>query len=290
MSSTQYAIIKRFTKMKDLKLKDLVLEHYRKVYEMKVDELTVRVWKPETMGKLPTHAMMTELKRRAYDAHHAHMMNSNLDPDYNTKKVQWATGNPDYGAWDAQLVRRFDPRQMTLDIYFAALLIRPFSQQAQRWYEAHSLVYDPMARLVLMWDSREFDRAHGYDTSYGEYSNQKEFDRFMYSGKRWDGGSEPINDPAFDPSGDALGTVEQGGFVLKYRHKDDKVETETSWPLKRELAEKVRKYLEPTLANFLSFTHDHPDVKEVHYYTEVTHWEADDETAGETAGTVTTEE
>ncbi len=81
------------------------------------------------------------------------------------------------------------------------------------------------------------------------------------------------------------------GFVLKYRHKDDKVETETSWPLKPELLEKVRKYLEPTLANFLSFTHDQPDVKEVHYFTEVTHWEADDdETAGDAAGTVTTEE
>lgn len=81
------------------------------------------------------------------------------------------------------------------------------------------------------------------------------------------------------------------GFVLKYRHKDGKIETETSWPLKPELAEKVRKYLEPTLANFLSFTHDQPDVKEVHYFTEVTHWEADDdETAGDAAGTVTTEE
>ena len=81
------------------------------------------------------------------------------------------------------------------------------------------------------------------------------------------------------------------GFVLKYRHKDGKIETETSWPLNPELAEKVRKYLEPTLANFLSFTHDQPDVKEVHYFTEVTHWEADDdETAGDAAGTVTTEE
>jgi len=264
---------------KDLKLKDIVLQHYRQVYEMNVDGVTVRVWKPQTMGKLPTHAMMTELKRRAYDAYHAHMMNSNLDPDYSTKKVQWATGNPDYGAWDAQIVRRFDPRQMTLDIYFAALLIRPFSQQAQKWYDAYSTVYDPVARLCLMWDSREFDRAHGYDTSFGEYGNQKDFDRFMYSGKKWDGGSEPIDDPSFDPY--YIDDQEQRGFVLKYRVNDDKVETETSWPMKPELLDKVKKYMEPTLANFLGFTHDQPDIKEVHYYTEPTHWEADDDEAEE---------
>lgn len=82
----------------------------------------------------------------------------------------------------------------------------------------------------------------------------------------------------------------QRGFVLKYRHKDGKVETETSWPMKPELLDKVKKYMEPTLANFLSFTHDQPDVKEVHYFTEVTRWDADDETAGNAAGTVTTEE
>ena len=45
---------------KDLKLKDLVLEHYRKVYETDVDGLTVRVFKPLTMGKLPTYAMLRD--------------------------------------------------------------------------------------------------------------------------------------------------------------------------------------------------------------------------------------
>lgn len=266
--------------MKDLKLKDLVLEHYRKVYEMKVDELTVRVWKPRTMGKLPTYAMLDQLKYRARDA-------SGWAAIERDRKVQWWLGNPDYGVWDAQLVRRFDPRKMTLDIYFVALLIRPFSKQAYDWYEAHSTVCDPVARLCLMWDSREFDRNGGFDTSFGAYKNQKEVDKYLYSGVGV-GPFECMTDPTFDPCFN-LGNKD-GGFVLKYRHKDDKVETETSWPLKRELAEKVRKYLEPTLANFLSFTHDQPDVKEVHYYTEVTHWEADDETAGETAGTVMTEE
>ena len=51
--------------------------------------------------------------------------------------------------------------------------------------------------------------------------------------------------------------------------------------MKPELLDKVKKYMEPTLANFLGFTHDNPDVKEMHYYTEPTHWEADDDEAEE---------
>ena len=264
---------------KDLKLKDLVLEHYRMVYETKVDEMTVRVWKPRTMTrKLPTYGMLSELTNRAKDAARAHADNSYYDPGYKPK-VQWLLGNPDYGAWDAQLVRRFDPKKMTLDVYFASLLIRPFSKQAYDWYVAHSLVYDPVARLVLMWDSREFDEQHGYDIAYGTYSNMKEFSPYIYNGDKWDC-FDPVNDPTFDPLGEVPGTtapdtVQTDGFMLKYRHKDGKIETETSWPAKKELLEKVEKYLKPTLENILAFTKEQPDVKEIHYHTELTPWESD---------------
>ena len=37
-----------------------------------------------------------------------------------------------------------------------------------------------MERLMLMWDSREYDRIHGFDTSYGAYKNQEEADAVMY--------------------------------------------------------------------------------------------------------------
>lgn len=251
--------------MKELKMKDLVLEHYRKVYENEMDGVTVRVWKPRTMGKLPTYAMLDQLKFRARNASEW----AAIDRD---RKVQWWLGNPDYGAWDAQLVRRFDPRKMTLDIYFVALLIRPFSKQAYDWYEAHSTVCDPVARLCLMWDSREFDRNGGFDTSFGAYKNQNEVDKFLYSGVE-EGPFECMTDPTFDPCFN-IGNKD-GGFVLKYRHEDGMVDTETSGRFKSEMVENVRKHMEPTLANFLSFTHDHPEVKEIHYHTETTTWEKD---------------
>ena len=74
-------------------------------------------------------------------------------------------------------------------------------------------------------------------------------------------------------------------FDIKFRHKDGNIETETSWPMKPELMDKVRKYLEPTMENFLDFTEKQPDVKEMHYYTELTHWDADDEPDGNEPGT-----
>ena len=260
--------------MKELKMKDLVLEHYRKVYETQIDGVTVRVWKPKTMmRKLPTYAMLDQMKTRVEDAKYAHYVNSG-DPSYKPK-VRWATGNPDYAAWDAHIVRRFDPKKMELDLYFAALLIRPFSKQAYEWYEAHSQVYDPVARLILMWDSREFDERHGYDTSYGAYKNQKEIDKYLYSGKKMDF-FEPVDDPNFDPVY-VKEEEEPQGIVMKYRHKDGKIETETSWPLKKKLLEEVQQHLKPALQNFIDFTKEHPEVPEIHYYTDRTHWEADDE-------------
>lgn len=252
---------------KDLKLKDLVLEHYRKVYETKMDGVTVRVFKPKTMGKLPTYAMLDALKTRAYDAKGWAAIERN-------RKVQWWLGNPDFGVWDAQIVRRFDPRQMTLDIYFAALLIRPFSRQAFEWYEAHSLTTDPVARLILMWDSRMFDRNGCYDTSYGAYKNQKEVDKYIYSGIDV-APYECITDLAFDPEFVPNNMPDQPGFIIKYRHKDGNIETETLWPLKPELIDKMQKYLKPTLQNFLDFTKDNPDIPEMHYFTDLTQWEKD---------------
>lgn len=255
--------------MKDLKLKDLVVEHYRKVYETKMDGITVRVWKPKTMGKLPTYAMLSELKTRVRDA----ILSASIG-----RKVSWTTGNPDFGAWDAQIARRFDPRNMTLDIYFAALLIRPFSQQAFDWYNMHATVNDPVMRLVLMWDSREFDRSHGFDTSFGAYDNQKEIDEYMYSGKAF-GIWKPINDPNFDPQkGYGVGEPEQD-FAIKFRHKGGQVEVETSSPLSSVLLKNMDKYLKPTMQNFRDFTGHVNGIKEIHYYTDITQWECDTDQA-----------
>lgn len=158
--------------MKKIKMKDIILEHYQKVHELEMDGLTVRVWKPRTMQQLPAHDMLTWIKYRAGEA-----------SKYMTieQKNSWSLGNPDYGMWDAQVVYHTDTRHKAFDIYVAAILVRPFSREAYNHYcKRHEEVTDVYQRMMLMWDSREYDRIHGFDTSYGAYKDQDEADAVMY--------------------------------------------------------------------------------------------------------------
>jgi len=248
--------------MKDLKLKDLVLEHYRKVYETEMDGVIVRVWKPKTMGKLPTYAMLDVLKTRAKDA-------SRWTAIERDRKVQWWLGNPDVGVWDAQIVRRFDPKRMELDIYFAALLIRPFSRQAFDWYEAHSLVNDPVARLTLMWDSREFDSNGCYDTSYGAYKNQKDVDKYLYSGEEVEP-FECMTDPKFDVCFDVAD--EEDDIIkrrcVKFRYENGEIHFEAVQDADEEKLRGGTKMMHECAKAFSDFRKEHPEVTEMHFYTD----------------------
>ena len=158
--------------MKKIKMKDTILEHYQKVHELELDGVTVRVWKPRTMQQLPAYKMLGWIKNRAEDA---------IKDMYIERKSRWMLGNPDYGLWDAQTVYHADPYQDTFDIYIAAILVRPFSRESYDFYcSCHGEIDDVNQRLMLMFDSREFDRIHGLDQSYGAYKNQEEADAVMY--------------------------------------------------------------------------------------------------------------
>ena len=158
--------------MKKIKMKATILEHYQKVHELEMDGVTVRVWKPRTMQQLPAYKMLSWIKERAEDA---------IKNMYIERKSCWTLGNPDYGLWDAQTVYHADPYQDTFDIYIAAILVRPFSREAYDFYcSCHSEIDDVNQRLMLMFDSREYDRIHGFDQSYGAYKNQEEADAIMY--------------------------------------------------------------------------------------------------------------
>ena len=153
-------------------MKDTILEHYQKVHELVVDGITVRVWKPRTMQQLPAHQMLAWIKYRAEDAARYMIL---------AQKNEWRMGNPDYGLWDAQTVYHYDPRHKMFDIYIAAIIVRPWSREAYDFYcQRHTEIGDVNQRLMLMFDSREYDRIHGFDTSYGAYKNQDEADAVMY--------------------------------------------------------------------------------------------------------------
>ena len=255
--------------MKKIKMKDTILSHYQKVHELEMDGYTVRVFKPRTMQQLPAHEMLSLIKSRAKVV----ILYMKTD-----EKADWQLGNPDYGMWDAQTVYHYDPRNKTFNIYIAALLVRPFSREAYETYcRMHESIDDVNQRLMLMWDSREFDRIGGYDQSYGAYKDQKEADAIMYTVKDEKADIEDLS-PDFYHEGE----TQHPGLTLKFKHDGDQVKSSASWPkhdpaLVVDMPERMGTCGE----EFMKFTEAHPEIKEMRFYTEPTEWEEDDEEVGE---------
>lgn len=70
-------------------------------------------------------------------------------------------------------------------------------------------------------------------------------------------------------------------LAMRYRHKDGFVQNGTTWPIEMGLPDGFQEKLKVTLQEFLEFTKVHPEIKEMHFYTEPTEWEEDDEEVGE---------
>jgi len=258
--------------MKQIKMKDIILSHYQKVHELEMDGFTVRVFKPRTMQQLPSHKMLYWIKSRAEEA--IHYMKTEV-------KADWQLGNPDYGLWDAQTVYHYDPRHMAFNIYIAAILVRPFSREAYECYcTTHAFITDVNQRLMLMWDSREYDRIGGYDQSYGAYKNQKEADAIMYTVK-----DEKADIMDMSPDFYRDTPAEHDGLVVKLRDVDDSIDIEASWPKAKlkDYVPFVRDQLADCMKTFDEFHKHHPDFHEMHFLTERTTWEKDSEEDNVTA-------
>ena len=261
--------------MKKIKMKDTILSHYQKVHELVVDGVTVRVWKPRTMQHLPAYCMLKWIKDRAEDA---------IKDMYIERKNRWLLGNPDYGLWDAQTVYHSDPHHDTFDIYIAAILVRPFSREAYDFYcSRHAEIDDSYHRLMLMWDSREFDRIHGHDTSYGAYKNQEEADAVMYR--------------VVDKERDILDTlpscylqvvdtdedspVQRCGVTLR-QMPDGGIEYHATTNGREEMERGGTKLMHAAAKCYTDFRKEHPEVTEMRFYTdELVEISEDDEEEGE---------
>lgn len=66
-------------------------------------------------------------------------------------------------------------------------------------------------------------------------------------------------------------------LAMRYRHKDGFVQNGTTWPIEMGLPDGFQEKLKVTLQDFLDFTKAHPEFKEMHFYTEPTEWEEDEE-------------
>lgn len=165
--------------MKKLKRKDLLLEHYKLAAQATVTdvigkEILVRLWKPKQMGRLPAYDMLEMMRHAAIYLYQYHDPKIIIGPK--DGGAVWVTGNPDHGAWDMQVTRRMDYRRSQVDVYVCALLVRPFSHEAQKHYEER-MGLDVWDRMTLMWDSRQFDQEHGYEPAVGIDFNHRDGDR-----------------------------------------------------------------------------------------------------------------
>ena len=248
--------------MKKIKMKDTILSHYQKVHDLEMDGITVRVFKPRTMQQLPAHQMLHWIKQRAGDA---------IDWMKTENTTYWGLGNPDYGLWDAQTVYHYDPSHKAFNIYIAAILVRPFSREAYDTYcRLHENIDDVNQRLMLMFDSREYDRIGGYDQSYGAYSNQEEADAVMYRVVNKESDIldtspscylQVVDDDEYSPvqrCGMTLRQMPNGGtefHVIKNGNMSLKEYTDT--PLIQDFAK-----------CYTDFRKKHPEVTEMRFYTD----------------------
>ena len=255
-------------------MKDTILSHYQKVHELEMDGFTVRVFKPKTMQNLPAYKMLEWINHRADDA---------IDWMKTENTSYWGFGNPDYGMWDAQTVHHYDPRNKTFSIYIAALLVRPFSREAYDTYcRMHDSIDDVNQLLMLMFDSREFDRIGGFDQSYGSYKNQEDADAIMYrvvnkeSDIRDTSPScylQVVDDDEYSPvqrCGMTLRQMPNGGtefHVIKNGNMSLKEYTDT--PLIQDFAK-----------CYTDFRKKHPEVTEMRFYTDDLVEITNDEEAG----------
>ena len=245
--------------MKKIKMKDIILSHYQKVHELEMDGITVRVFKPRTMQHLPAYEMLSWIKTKAEEALH-------IAKD----QTKWYKGNPDYGLWDAQTVYHYDPRHKAFNIYIAAILVRPFSREAYECYEqTHADIDDVNQRLMLMWDSREFDRIGGHDTSYGAYKNQDEADAVMYRVVNKDSDIRDTSPSCYLQviDDDEYSPVQRCGVTLRQR-PDGSVEYNATTNGHEDLLRGGTKLMHAAAKCYTDFRKEHPEVTEMRWYTD----------------------
>ena len=66
-------------------------------------------------------------------------------------------------------------------------------------------------------------------------------------------------------------------LVMRFRHKDGFVQNGTTWPVEMGVPDGFKEKMKVTLQDFLDFTKAHPEFKEMHFYTEPTEWEEDND-------------
>lgn len=137
-------------------IEQVLKNNYELVATIKEGGATVRVWKPRSIGELPDGLKEKYARSLIYDARSG-----------GHGRGYWKA-NPDYGSWDALVLKKYSNEKLhalrpknELDIYVCAVLVRPFSRLAMATY--HTMILEDLGkphvhRAMMMWDSRLFDK------------------------------------------------------------------------------------------------------------------------------------
>lgn len=127
--------------------REVLSNYYELVMSKECGKKVLNVYKGKDMCSLPASFL--------YD----YANPETICPNHPVRGMKFSTGNPDYGDWDAQIVKVI--HGYVVDVYVCAILVRPFSKEA---YDKYGSMMGMCAqkRAALLWDSREYDKVHGY--------------------------------------------------------------------------------------------------------------------------------
>jgi hypothetical protein len=161
-----------------------------------------------------------------------------------------------------------------LDIYIAALLVRPFSEQAFNYYvNLNDNIDDVNQRLMLMWDSRDFDSRNGTTTNYGMNGiDLAKYQNYIYQVRHPErdlAEQEDIEDTSASYFGDAyVEEPEENRRCVKFRVEDDNVVYNALMGRDEAKKDGGTELMHACAKVFCDFRKEHPEVTEMHFYTD----------------------
>lgn len=130
-----------------MKAKDIISKNYEIVATKQFGDKVLNIWKPKTMQPLP-QSLVDDFA------------DESLCSDYPVRGLRYGVGNPDWGEFDALVV--IGRHGWITELYVCSIIVRPFSEEADKYYSEH-WPSEPAKRLAVMWDSRNYDKEHGYE-------------------------------------------------------------------------------------------------------------------------------
>ncbi len=125
-------------------IKSFVERNYELLHKVEIrDGASVRIFKAKPIRPIPAD-IVDDLIKNEVDYF-------SYQP-YRSFRNRYTLGNPDYGRWDAAIVRHWHGH--SLDVYVCSIIIRPFKEQSRLRYEKECFPSAPLARLKQMYDSR----------------------------------------------------------------------------------------------------------------------------------------